>query len=59
MLIFLVSARDYWSVSLPLALIGLLLAWGLGTRADATRRTAVAMPVAGTGLQEVATPHAV
>ena len=59
MLVFLASARDYWSVSLPLALIGLLLAWGLGTRADVTRRSTVATPVAGPGPQEVATPHAV
>jgi hypothetical protein len=59
MLVFLVSVRDYWSLSLPLAFVGLLLAWGLGSRADAARPRVVEAPTVERGLQEVLTPHAV
>jgi hypothetical protein len=51
MLAFLASARDYWYVSLPLALLGLLLAWGLGRGAG--------RPVRARRPQEVPAPHTV
>jgi hypothetical protein len=59
MLVFLASVRDYWSLSLPLAFVGLLLAWGLGRQAGVDRSPAGATPAAEHGLQEVTTPHAV
>lgn len=51
MLAFLASARDYWYVSLPLALLGLLLAWGLGRSSVGT--APIRRP------QEVPAPHTV